>query len=111
MICCPARPPARRWVGGPDHKIAIPAQKIKRIDIDHRYFITENPNALDRREVSVFRDSFFEALWYYCGAYFRKVHFYRMEYDATVVEKIKPQLVISSRVARVLPYFYRKKIR
>ena len=98
-----------RWES--DYKIEIPTLGVKRTDIDKGYFITENSNAFDQREVLVFRDSFFNALWYYFGAYFRKVHFYRAEYDADVVERIKPQLVIYSRVARVLPLFYKKKIR
>ena len=98
-----------RWE--PDYKIVIPTQGVKRTDIDKGYFITENSNAFDQREVLVFRDSFFDALWYYFGAYFRKVHFVRSEYNATVVEAIKPQLVIFNRIARVLPYFYKKKIR
>ena len=95
----------------PDYRIAIPAQELKHTDIDKSHFIIENPNAFDQREVLVFRDSFFEAMWYYFGSYFRKVHFYKGEYDAAVVEETKPQLVIYSRVARTLPYFYRKKIR
>lgn len=95
----------------PDYKIAIPTQGIRRTDINQVYFTIENPNAFDQREVLVFRDSFFDALWYYFGAYFRKVHFYKGEYDAEMVEKTKPQLVIYGRVARTLPYFYRKKIR
>ena len=98
-----------RWE--PDYRIVVPTQGIKRTDIDKGYFITENPNAVDQREVLVFRDSFFDALWYYFGAYFCKVHFVGSEYNATVVEAIKPQLVIFNRIARVLPYFYKKKIR
>ena len=104
----PAGTPA---VWEPDYKIDIPAQEITRTDIKKGCFITENPNAFDQREVLVFRDSFGHALWYYLGAYFRKVHFYHDEYDAAVVEETKPQLVIYSRIARMLPYFYRKKIR
>ena len=98
-------------VWDPDYNIAIPAQGLKRTDIDQNYFITENPNAFDQREVLVFRDSFSTALWSYFGAYFRKVHFYKGEYDAEIVEETKPQLVIYSRVARKLPYFYKQKIR
>jgi len=108
MSRAPAGTPA---VWEPDYRIDIPTQGLKRTDIDNNHFIIENPNAFDQREVLVFRDSFFAALCPYFGAYFRKVHFYTGEYDAEAVEKTKPQLVIYSRVARQLPYFYKHKIR
>ena len=98
-------------VWDPDYNIAIPAKGLKRTNVDKSHFIIENPNAFDQREVLVFRDSFFSAMWYYFGAYFRKVHFCWKEYDAEIVEETKPQLVIYSRVARSLPYFYKRKIR
>ena len=104
----PAGTPFRKE---PDYGIAVPREGIRSTKIGDGYFITENPAAFDQREVLVFRDSFFNAMWLYFAAYFRKVHFHHGEYDAAVVEKIGPQLVIYSRVARVLPYFYRKKIR
>ena len=98
-----------RWE--PDYRITIPEPGFKRTVVNRKYFITENPNAFDQREILVFRDSFFEALWFYFASYFRKVHFCWIEYDAATVEKIKPQLVIYSRVARLIPFFYRKDIR
>ena len=95
-------------IAEPDCRISIP--HVDFCDFPD-VFVTENPHAFDQREVLVFRDSFFLALFPYFSAYFRKVHYYRGEYNADIVEKVKPQLVIFERISRVVPFFYRRKIR
>ena len=92
----------------PDCRISVPHVNFCELpDV----FVTENPNAFDQREVLVFRDSFYIALFPYFSAYFRKVHYYRGEYKPGIVEKVKPQLVIFERISRVVPFFYRRKLR
>lgn len=91
-----------------DCRIAVPHMVCRQLP---NTLVTENPHAFDQREVLVFRDSFFIALFPYFSAYFRKVHYHHGEYDAALVEKLNPQLVIFERIARSVPFFYRRKIR
>jgi len=67
-------------------------------------YFTSNPNAT--RKCIVFRDSFGDALKPYLGYYFKQVCYVpgRGDMDASLIEEMKPQVVISEIVERDFNY-------
>ena len=61
-----------------------------------------NPNAKDERVVLFFRDSFGTALIPFFTAHFKKIYFIRTEYYQGLVEELKPDVVVVSKVERYL---------
>ena len=64
--------------------------------------ITQNDNSPKKQKALIFRDSFTTALVQFISLHYKEVIYINGIYDQSIVDKVKPDVVISCRVERYM---------